>query len=253
MITSRLQLIAYLFVFISILMWSNNANAQPLSAGCQFYDTLSGINFPGFTRTFEFFENEKITITSLTKLTGSPDGFDLFVDGVLVDTTPFPGSVTWTAPADGIYEIRFFAFSFSGSIALGLNYEGDCRLLPTEVSNPCPVFTDGRINDCDTFNPIVPYLINTEDGIRLDIYNADETGLRISIAPEDIPSGETCPDENTLILNDTINNIVFYQLTTCQYYLRAPMNEAGKYYILIFDELTSNTIYESYTEFIIPQ
>ncbi|MEL6406282.1 MAG: hypothetical protein AAFR81_18070, partial [Chloroflexota bacterium] len=229
---------------------------QTISDGCQDIDAFNAINIPGTMRTLEFFENEQITIASLTVTTGPPpDGFNLFVDGSLVDTTSFPGSVTWTAPADGIYEIRFFVFTSTGGVIFGLNYEGECRLLgegtsetAEGINDPCP-FNDGRINNCDTFNPVVLYPINTENGTRLDIYNADGSGLIISLPADLISANTACPAENTAILIDTTNDIVFYLLSSCEYYLHAPMNEPGKYYIIIFDDLNSGTYYESRTEF----
>ncbi|MEO0596221.1 MAG: hypothetical protein AAF126_08945 [Chloroflexota bacterium] len=95
----------------------------------------------------------------------------------------------------------------------------------------------------------VGYPINTENGTQLDIYNADGSGLIISLPADLISANTACPAENTAILIDTTNDIVFYLLSSCEYYLHAPMNEPGKYYIIIFDDLNSGTYYESRTEF----
>lgn len=153
-----------------------------------------------------------------------------------------------------LYSVTNIPGSHGGSEGDG----GDWFVLVEDCSEPlpeedhCPIFFDGRVNSCDTFNPVVLFANHDgNDQWRLDVYNAEENQLYFTVHPEEIAAVEDCPEEHMLIYEDVENRILFYRLSTCQFYLRAPMNELDKWYIIIFDELSSNTYYESFTEFII--
>ncbi|MEO1185991.1 MAG: hypothetical protein AAFX46_15510 [Cyanobacteria bacterium J06636_27] len=225
------------------------------------YDGTGGLTVGGSFTNLQFRAGEQVVATANYPVNNiAPTQIWMEIDGVIVDTAPFPGTVSYTFQNDGTYDVASYGngqnVTWSRTCSfVGLNNpsagSNNSNIQETD-QQPQQIFFDGRINDYDTGNPVVLYPINTEDGVRLDIYNADQTGLLVSAPVERIATTDPCPNENTLILNDLANDILFYRLSNCQYYLRAPMNEAGKYYILIFDDLISNTNYESRTEFIIP-
>lgn len=124
----------------------------------------------------------------------------------------------------------------------------------TVDNNPCPVFYDGRINHCDTFTSVVLYgKADEDDNWDLDVYAADDSGLLVTIPASMIAAVPTCPESNTLIFSDSATGISLHRLTqrpdgSCPFQLNAPATEAGKTYIVIFNELYPHSYYESYEE-----
>lgn len=236
-----------------ILLTGISTGAQSLSADCQTVDNFSAPNIPQYYHVGTFNANERITLTALVAITGFPDGLYLEIDGVRVETVAsIPASVSYTFPADGVYEIRarLFMFVYPPGAAIAANFEGACEYVPpSDTTAPSPAFNDGRINDFDTYNPVVLYGNQNGDTWGLDVYDAEDSSLLFSVSPEMIASIDDCPEENILIYEDTVHQILFYRLSSCQYYLRAPMNEAGKWYIIIFDDLFPHSYYESWTEY----
>lgn len=84
---------------------------QTLSTGCQ------NMNDPFFDRVYgtaaaiglPFTAGEKITITAGEPGFFAPELLNLRVNGAIVDTSPFPGTLEYTIPADGTYQITFGA------------------------------------------------------------------------------------------------------------------------------------------------
>jgi hypothetical protein len=113
-------------------------------------------------------------------------------------------------------------------------------------------FTDGRINSQDMGSPVVLYPIDYGDGaMGLHVYAADGSGLLWEIQPGTIPA--ECPDSNTLIGEDEASGIQLYRLAAdtegnCVFQLVAPTSEAGKFYNIIFDEISENSAYYSWEE-----
>ncbi len=121
-----------------------------------------------------------------------------------------------------------------------------------------PAFHDGRINAWDTGNPVVLYGMGDGDSRRLDVYEADGSGLVVSIPANAIDVVDDCPDSNTLIFKDDVNGVSLWRLAErnigsdnadiCPFQLSAPTVDTGKNYIVVFDGLYSNTYYESWEE-----
>lgn len=111
-------------------------------------------------------------------------------------------------------------------------------------------FTDGRINHSDTGNPVVLYGVNYgDDEFGLEIYNADESGLLFTVSPELIAVVEECPAENTLIAENVALNISFWRLAgSCQFQVNTPSSDGSKTYVIIFNELFSDSGYNSFEE-----
>ena len=123
----------------------------------------------------------------------------------------------------------------------------------SSVSEPQPAFTDGRINDWDTGNPVVLYGMADGNSRRLDIYAADSSGLILSIPASAIDAVPACPAGNTLILSDATSGISLWRLTArsdgiCPFQLMAPATEASKTYVIIFDGLHAHTFYRSWEQ-----
>ena len=81
------------------------ASAQTLSPGCQAVISHTGFfgdHYAGFSLSGkEFFANEKITVTASTPTSvATPTTVRLTVGDAFVDTTPFPGTLSYTFPAD---------------------------------------------------------------------------------------------------------------------------------------------------------
>jgi hypothetical protein len=123
------------------------------------------------------------------------------------------------------------------------------------------IFTDGRINSYDTGNSVVLFgKPDEDDAWRLEVYNADQTGMLFVVYPDAIAAVAECPESNTLIQSDEATGISLWRLTertvtaegvhVCPFQLNAPSTEAGKTYVIIFDTLFPNSYYESGDEWI---
>jgi hypothetical protein len=141
-----------------------------------------------------------------------------------------------------------------------VNVTGTCTGLPTFAAPSSPVapvvasrfeFSDGRINRFDTGNPVVLYPMdygNEQTGLA--VYSPDGD-LLFSVSPEEIASIEECPSVNTVIAAS--NGIIFSRLTInndgiCPFQINAPTADEGKFYIVIFDALSSSSNYVSFEE-----
>lgn len=162
---------------------------------------------------------------------------------------------TFTNPAI-TYGVTIMIVAIGGPVNVSI----DCMSavnVPAPIPEPsprCPIFHDGRLNHCDTFAPVVLYgKADANDNWGLDIYAADESGLLVSISPDVFASVADCPTNNTLLYNEDTTGLSLYRLAqnpdgSCPYQLNAPATEAGKVYILIFDELFGNGYYVSFEE-----
>jgi hypothetical protein len=125
-----------------------------------------------------------------------------------------------------------------------------------DEEDPRQIFFDGRVNSYDTGNSVVLFgKPDDNDEWRLEVYNADQTGMLFVVYPDAIAAVAECPESNTLIQSDEATGISLWRLTerivtaegvrVCPFQLNAPSTEAGKTYVIIFDTLFPNTYYES--------
>lgn len=120
-----------------------------------------------------------------------------------------------------------------------------CATASVPTSNRCPVFFDGRINDCDTGNWIVIFGHDYGSGRGLLITDTEGNNL-LQISPEQIAGVVECPDSNTLIASG--GGVSVYRLAgTCNYQVNGSAAD-GKTYVVIFDELYANSGYTSHEE-----
>lgn len=146
--------------------------------------------------------------------------------------------------------------SGAGAICTGGSCVGNHPLVSGNISTQslCPIFFDGRINNCDTFNPVVLYGYQDEnDNWGLDIYGANGEGLMLRVTPEEIADVAECPDSNSTIIYDNATDIGLYRLSKgsnriCPFQLNAPTSDGSKTYVIIFDSLYQNSYYESWEE-----
>ncbi|MEM9950250.1 MAG: hypothetical protein AAF846_01510 [Chloroflexota bacterium] len=186
--------IIYLLTFVLICTIGSSVSAQTSSAGCDALnlDSRDGQYTSGNSTVPQFFAGDIVSMTANPPIDapsgGTPTQIRLEVNSVLVDTAPFPGTVTYTIPSDGNYDV----FWTEGTTLINVTWSVECvdgmSSPPTPMPNPmvsvsntsmpfCPIFTDGRINDCDTFNPVVLYGDLNDDGEwGLEVYSAEETG-----------------------------------------------------------------------------
>jgi hypothetical protein len=154
-----------------------------------------------------------------------------------------------------ILEVISFAGASLATDRVYYRFKGNCEGLPN-AGDTAFSFSDGRINNFDMGNPVVLFgYLYDNDTWGLDVYNADESGLLLRVSAEQITAVAECPQQNTLIVEDTASNISLWRLAersdgTCPFQLMAPTGEAGKWYIIIFDSLYPNSYYESWEEFI---
>jgi hypothetical protein len=159
--------------------------------------------------------------------------------------------------ADGSYSATI---SGPGQVCIDTTCAGPSVADP-EDDSPQRVFYDNRINDFDTGNSVVLYgKPDADDNWRLEVYNADESGLLLVVYPETIAAVPECPASNTLIVNDEATGISLWRLPErtvtaegvriCPFQLNAPSTEAGKTYVIIFDSLYPSSYYESEDEWI---
>ena len=116
-------------------------------------------------------------------------------------------------------------------------------------------FTDGRINKYDAGSPVVLYGTYDQAGERgLAIYAANESGLIHLIPASAFQAVGRCPAENTTVFSGASGIIVSVLPQrpdgSCPYQVNAPTGEANKVYVIIFDDLFTDTYYESYEAFI---
>jgi hypothetical protein len=135
------------------------------------------------------------------------------------------------------------------------------RRAVSDSSESRQIFFDGRINSYDTGNSVVLFgKPDADDAWRLEVYNADATGMLFVVYPETIAAVAECPESNTLIQSDEATGISLWRLPqrtvtvegvrVCPFQLNAPSTEAGKTYVIIFDTLFPNSYYESGDEWI---
>jgi len=81
------------------------AQAVALSPGCEEVNQPSHDGtYPGVIFiSWQMFAGERLIMSAGEPHTGTPSTLYLYFDGPLVDTAPFPGTVSYTVPADGIY------------------------------------------------------------------------------------------------------------------------------------------------------
>lgn len=260
----RGSLVVFALIFMSGVISVSPAIAQSSSTGCAlinaaFWDAhVAG----GYPISDDYNAGDQITVTANPPTSvNTPTIMRLIVNSVIIDTTAFPGTLSYTFPADTTTTVGWtldngnadWTVSCSPGVApppppppvspgVPVNTEAQTMI--------CPIFFDGRINHRDTFNPVVLYGYQDDDVWGLDVYAADNGEFLWRIPAETINAIETCPAESTEIARNIELDIVLLRLSTCQFFLTAPMNEAGKYYHITFDELYPYTYYESGTAFL---
>jgi len=190
-----------------------------------------------------------VLVSAQVLASGETATIDSFDTMVCTPGTAADGQATQTGESMTL-RVELFGDGDEPLASDALNYDSGVETADVEPER-CPIFNDSRINDCDTFNPVVLY--GTDNGNAewgLDVYAADGSGLLLRIPVEDIAAVPECPEVNTPIFEDHEQQIYVYRLSTCQYYLRAPMSEPGKWYTTVFDDLYPHCYYESWTEFI---
>ena len=105
------------------------ASGQTLSSGCQIMNSplLDG-HFAGATmgRLEPFFAGEQITVTAAEPTSvGDPTTHTLRISNTVVDTTEFPGTVSYTFPADTTATVQW-----SSDSGANLTVSMSCQLAP---------------------------------------------------------------------------------------------------------------------------
>lgn len=237
------------FVLLIILLVGSPISAQNLSPGCLLIDNFAGPNFLGTSRIVDVYANEQLTMTSTVVTGGIPIGIWLKIDGVLVDTVPYPGSVSWIAPADGTYHFEFSLFRYihpPGAI-LAANFEGECHRVVSDdtLDVPQSVFFDGRINNYDLAAPIAVYPHMINDKVGLIIYDVDGIELLV-VSPQQLANVPDNPDHSIFIVSN--NGVSLYRIPgegRGLWQINAPQYN-GKTYVIVFPELFNNGGYESF-------
>jgi hypothetical protein len=105
------KILVLLSLMIFILGFSFQGSAQPAtSEGC---DILNGVDLPALNPTGgilgisrAYFAGDTILATvSPPTANGTPTSVELRVDGNVVDSDSFPGSVTYVFPSDGNFQV----------------------------------------------------------------------------------------------------------------------------------------------------
>lgn len=121
-----------------------------------------------------------------------------------------------------------------------------CAFLPTYSPPPADtiLFDDGRLNYNDSAAPIVVYGYANKRGMA--IFRPNGTFV-MRVTPNQINDVLICPDENTLIAQNSTGDVRVYRLAnSCEFQINAQTTD-GKTYILIFYELYPE-VYTSYEE-----
>jgi hypothetical protein len=198
-------------------------------------------------------------------------GVNVYYGGGLVSSLSFNtvssfGDGSGTASISGVFD-QLVIDDLAGGGCAGIDdlvtTDAAVGAVPPATIDDTPqqVFFDDRINSYDTGNSVVLYgKPDADDNWRLEVYNADETGLLLVVYPETIAAVPECPDTNTLIINDEATGISLWRLPErtitaegvriCPFQLNAPSTEAGKTYVIIFDSLYPSSYYESEDEWI---
>lgn len=259
---TTLQYLIYIASF-SVLLFTAPAQAQTLSLGCIIYDGTGGISVGGSFNDLPFNAGERIVSMADFPVNVIPaTQIRMEIDGVIVDTDSFPGTVSYTFQSDGIYDVGSFGNGQNLTWSNSCSYVGLSN--PDESAGvidaqPQPAFFDGRINDYDTGNPVVLYGVKESNDIwGLEVYTTDGDSL-FYVTPQQIAAVPECPENNSLIYEDDVTGISIWRLpprtvtaeagAICPFQLNAPASDPGKLYIIVFDTLYPGTYYESWEEF----
>src|SRR5688572_3156022 len=207
LVLCRWQVLLLLILFSSLVP---SSIAQALSAGCALLnDPFYGGYVTGGELILTFNANEQVTITASYPSDYIPNQeIVLLINGAFVDTAIFPATLSYTFTSDGTYTVYWSSNAGQGGFATwtlscGIGQPSSATESEDGAEAPCPVFHDGRINHCDTFNPVVLYgRPDNEDNWRLEVYHADGSGLLFAVPAEVINTVERCPANNTLIYED---------------------------------------------------
>jgi hypothetical protein len=188
-----------------------------------------------------------------------------FFGGTYNIAPPYNFTSYWEVTSNGTVIIRYLIQGQCSALNTGTATITlvDLSAAPAEVEDDSlrQIFFDGRINSYDTGNSVVLFgKPDADDSWRLEVYNADQTGMLFVVYPETIAAVPECPESNTLIQSDEATGISLWRLTertmtaegvlVCPFQLNAPSTEAGKTYVIIFDTLFPNSYYESGDEWI---
>jgi len=191
---------------------------------------------------------------------GTPIGYNDLVTAIVTPTVtvnlPLNNIIYVASPAYRPITIRSYdTTGTSGNIAnaqtgnLNDSITTDpavCTFLPTYSPPPTDtiLFDDGRLNYNDSATPIVVYGYANKRGMA--IFRPDGS-LIMRVTPNQINDVLICPDENTLIAQNSTGDVRVYRLAnSCEFQINAETAE-GKTYILIFYELYPE-FYTSYEE-----
>lgn len=245
------RLVTTLFVLQSLFISVISIQAQALSPGCNTLndpslDGLFGGVSPGGSP--EFFANELMEIHAdypVTPGIATQIALDVstLAGTVYASLIGFPGTLRYLVPEDGIYAMFWRADT-------NVTWTVSCRFVPPSspiIVETCPVFFDGRINNCDTASPIAvyPHDVNGETG--LIIYGVDGEILLI-ISPQQLANVDDNPENPILIVEE--NGVTLYRIPgddSGQWQINAPQYN-GKIYVLIFSELFADAGYISFEE-----
>ena len=191
---------------------------------------------------------------------GTPIGYNDLVVAMVAPTTtvnlPLTNIIYVATPAYRPITIRSYdTTGVSGNIATAqtgalldsiTTDPAVCAFLPTYVPPPTDsiLFDDGRLNYNDAAAPIVVYGYANKRGLAIFRPNG---ALVMRVTPNQINDVLICPDENTLIAQNSAGDVRVYRLAnSCEFQINAETAE-GKTYTLIFYELYPE-FYTSYEE-----
>lgn len=205
------------------------------SGGCDFMNSISFDVFAFFG--FEYAAGETITVSYRTG-PGTPTQGNLIANGNIVDSDGVPGTVSYTIPSTGTYDLMI---STDTGMITG---KWSCRPVGTsdgsKAGPPAMNLFDGRINnlqDQDVAAPVAIY-----DG-SIKVYGVDPISgdgwLSVEISEEAIEAAGI-PADAPVLLGQGKNpytgiDIFVYRLPTGEFQLNTNYAD-GKPYIFAWDE-----------------
>jgi Ca2+-binding RTX toxin-like protein len=124
-------MLAFVVVLTVLVMPSAVGAQQELSEICAYLRDYPPTRFTGVEFSEDFFAGETVSMTVDNPGLGNPQTVTLEVNDIVVDSTPFPGTVSYTIPSDGTY--KFFARIDEGTNAI---IDFDCTNEPPPPSTP---------------------------------------------------------------------------------------------------------------------
>lgn len=144
-----LALVAATAVAVFAAVAAPPARADGLSVGCAGFPTAVDVVATEVVVAAPFAAGEEVSGTATLPPTGSPTTVSLRVNETIVDSTTYPGTVSYVIPATGTYSLQFFVD------AGGADWVFSCTLTPeaqiTELQGTVtglgvPAGTTGSLN-----------------------------------------------------------------------------------------------------------